>query len=100
MDDRIELAEMDESERIDDRRRLATAIEWKPGPLTYLPDPFTDANDCNALIKHLRSMDYEPKIDFRVGYVVITMHDTPRILEWQGDNWMNGVCELALKALK
>ena len=60
-------------------------------------DPFTDANDCNALIRFLQSKEYEPTIAFRIGYDVVTMHDRPKILSWQGDNWMHGVCELALK---
>ena len=64
-----------------------------------VPDPENDANDCEVLIRFLQNKKYEPTIAFRIGYDVVTMHDSPKILSWQGDNWKQGVCELALKVI-
>lgn len=69
-----------------------------------IPDPFTDANDCNALIKHLNEEGWNLEVVFgRNGkhYVILQQFPTAgKSLKWQGDNWMHGVCELALKALE
>ena len=66
-----------------------------------LPDPFTDANDCNALIKHLKVEDYsiEINMDKKAGDTVRLTWSHGRNKFWRGDNWMHGVCELALKVL-
>ena len=65
-----------------------------------LPDPFTDANDCNALIKHLNGLGWIVRIsigpdaaDVWIETLANECHD------WSGDNWMHGVCELALKVI-
>ena len=107
---------------MNDRIRLAEAMGWKPlagewdlksdpkawegpdiiGNYDDLPDPFTDANDCDALIKHLESKGIEVSVEFGIAedYVVIRrMPADPDLIIWRGDNWKQGVCELALKVL-
>ena len=80
-------------------------FEWQ------LPDPFTDANACNALIKHLNGLGYgidiylRPWMTDHVAAVTVNgpcdHHDKSwDDLRWQGDNWMHGVCELALKVIE
>ena len=107
-----------------DRIELAKAMGWKRVTLkTFggddsnvwesptgtqsegsLPDPENDANDCHALIKHLNGL----------GFYIYVRHNVPREYnnrvtigslstshkDWQGDNWMHGVCELALKVIE
>ena len=68
----------------------------------YLPDPFTDERHCHALIKHLNKMGYDIVIGINAsGRHDVDLHEG---LKWlshkQGDNWMHGVCELALKVIK
>ena len=63
-------------------------------------NPFTDANDCNALIKHLNGLN----ISVQVVHGIFTdsvrfWKESEQFSNWKGDNWMHGVCELALKAL-
>ena len=70
-----------------------------------LPDPFTDANDCNALIKHLNGLGCEVHImwpgqkrtDLKPHVKIFRYPD--KTINWRGDNYMQGVCELALKVL-
>ncbi len=69
------------------------------------PDPFTDANDCNALIKHLNEQGawrVNINIESHGDYVKIWRYKSPDTQEiyWEGDNWMHGVAALALKVLK
>lgn len=101
---------------MNDRIRLAEAMgvpEWEaychpaknPGNVT-LPDPFTDANDCEAVIRFMAEKygvvftvwypcaDAQTAVDCsRDGYVLDR-------LKWQGKDWKQGVCELALKVIK
>jgi len=72
-------------------------------PQIKIPDPFTDANDCEALIKHLESKGIEVTVEFDIteDYVVIRrIPADPNLLIWKGDDWKQGVCELALKVLE
>lgn len=69
-----------------------------------IPDPFTDANDCEALIRFMAEKHgtiftiWYPCADqtsvccSRDGYI------TDR-LQWHGEDWKQGVCELALRVL-
>ena len=71
------------------------------GVRTPLPDPFRDANDCEALIRFLVSKKYYIGIQYSYDsptYVEIFRHDTLRE-DWEGDDWKAGVCELALKVI-
>lgn len=66
-----------------------------------LPDPYTNAKDCEALIKHLNGKGY----DVILGINSNNRHDvdlhkeTKWLCHWQGDDWKQGVCDLALKVL-
>ena len=62
-------------------------------------DPFTDANDCETLIKHLNGLGHPVKLDFRLDKHVVRIIYFGQALLWTGDNWMHGVCELALKVI-
>ena len=102
------------------RIKLAKAIGWKQeehfgatrwirpenkgtdGFLDLSFDPYTNANDCNALIKHLNGLGYDVQIlrNHREADVVRTIRTKDwDCEEWEGDNWMHGVCELALKVI-
>ena len=65
-----------------------------------VPDPKNDANDCNALIKHLNELGATVKVEHtRSGmkdYVRVYYNHMKGI---ECDNWMHGVCELALKVI-
>lgn len=94
-----------------DRIKLADAMKipyWRSevyGDAIGVPDPFTDANDCDALIRHLNGLGQ---------WVIINHHNTKRggsnikmgkgisdpAYDWDGDDWKTGVCELALKVLE
>lgn len=103
-----------------DRIRLCEAMGWKrqehdfggptwipPGegwerPEIFatdkLPDPFTDANDCEALIEWLNKRGWIVRIsigsdsaDVWIETLANECHD------YSGDDWKKGVCELALK---
>ena len=76
-----------------------------------LPDPFTSADDCEALIKHLNGLGLELCIVHGIGYARVLLSGgkerdktfKPLKIGEQGDecdNWKQGVCELALKVLK
>ncbi len=112
-----------------DRIKLAEAMGWVrkhpdsdfffppsgqklSGQETYhilgLPRPDSDANDCNALIKHLNGLNYDVRIwhsgnsehQCNVRCRVRLWHcSTYEKHEYAGDNWMQGICELALKAI-
>ena len=75
------------------------------GNLTALPDPFTDANDCEVLITWLNEQGWEihvmwpdaarDDLTHRVSF-----HNFPeKPKRWFGDDWKQGVCELALKVI-
>ena len=72
-----------------------------------LPDPFTDANDCEALIRFLGARGMGIDIYMRpwmdAESVVVYMQGEPvdwKERRWTGDDWKQGVCELALAVLK
>ena len=108
-----------------DRIRLAEAMGWMRCPdqngavidlwmhrerwperwfnLDELPDPFTDANDCDAVIAKLNErFDIGIRFHREHGhsieiYGVGGQGNKP--LHWSGDDYKTGVCELALKVL-
>lgn len=104
---------------MDDEVTLALAMGWREnvppeaagwwtrgkqhrvGP----PDPFTNANDCNALIKHLNGLGFEvhlmfPSVERKDLKHEVRIYNSPKGRQlWRGDNWMHGVCELALNVL-
>lgn len=104
---------------MNDRIKLAEAMGWKlrniakddrfpmlkwirsDGQVVTTFDPFTDANDCNALIKHLNGLGYDIVIGINAsGRHDVDLHyDATWVSHKQGDNWMHGVCELALKVI-
>ena len=106
---------------MDDRIKLAEAMGWKPIPddpgwwlcpengvgyeADELPDPFTDANDTEALIDHVSehySVIVHFKSDRHPAYVdFYRSNDTLNhpTHKWYGDDWKKGVCELVLKVL-
>lgn len=71
--------------------------------------PGTDANDCESLIKHLNLQRWDidiwhsgnahthrSNVPCRVRF---RFADGSRSYDWDGDDWKQGVCELALKIL-
>lgn len=111
MNDRIKLDEINQADF------LAEEMGWTQrshpdglGPcweapdgryLMFRPNPFTDANDCNDLIKHLVKQGESLSIGFVDGRCSVESIRSGRfgMISWKGDNYMQGVCELALKVL-
>lgn len=116
---------------MNDRIKLAEAMGWKlieladgtkywQAPNEKIegagqknpPDPFTDANDCEALIRHLNGQKYDveiwhsgngPEHGGRCNVscrVKVSPTVGPYMREGLAcDDWKQGVCELALKVL-
>lgn len=66
-------------------------------------DPFTDANDCEALIQLLNEQGWIVNVDWSSEHSVkIWRFRNPDTKEftWQGNDWKQGVCELALMVLE
>lgn len=85
---------------------------WCPPNLQYriwynepdLPDPYTDANDCEAVIKFLNNRNPGCAISiehYADGHATIDVWTDNQLASdtWFGDDWKQGVCELALKVL-
>ncbi len=73
------------------------------GVTTVLPDPDTDANDCEALIRWLNEQGFaviRGQYADGLGHVHLLGHGVE--LRWKGKNEDNkkGVCELALKVIE
>jgi hypothetical protein len=106
------------------RIKLAKAMGWTVAPITledcggpflvchgafsednddwHSFNPFTDANDCEALIRWLNEQGWIVNVDWSSEHSVkIWRFRNPDTKEftWQGNNWKQGVCELALKVL-
>ncbi len=90
----------------------AGGMEWvhaEHGTRIDCPDPEHDANDCEALIRHLCEQGYDVVISHNAGspsnsdvdiYEVQALPEPAKwICNWSGDNWKQGVCELALKVI-
>jgi len=103
-----------------DRIRLAEAMGWKQHPdgwwstprkngvqthgLDDSPDPFTDANDTETLIRWLNERGYQLLVNHhwsgRNGASLYNTSNGGNFCEhWRGDDWKQGVCELALKVI-
>lgn len=68
----------------------------------YLPfNPFTDANDCEALIRHLNEAGYFLYVGWKsdAALAQLLRSDGEFVGEYAGNDWKQGVCELALKVL-
>ena len=67
-------------------------------------NPLTDANDCEALIKHLNAEGYSIDIKISTGsigsFITLRHIAAGTVGKWQGDDWKQGVCELALRVLE
>ena len=61
-----------------------------------LPNPFTDANDCEALINHLQT-EFLIAVTVKFGKGVRFDHYSGPRREIEIGDWKQGVCELALK---
>lgn len=98
---------------IEARIKLAKAMGYvvKGGDIFALSDPFTDANDCDALIKHLNGLGWDINIWFSGNADSHRSNVSCRVrarfrdgskdrYDIPCDNWMRGVCELALKVLE
>ncbi len=119
---------------MDNRIKLAEAMGWKRGEVhtvavmgapisaqrwtdpdgndrapSSLPDPFTDANDCEALIRWLNENGYRVRIDHRrlsAQFVEIWRAGTTnwkfgRLYDAvEHNDWKTGVCKLALKVIE
>jgi hypothetical protein len=71
-----------------------------------LPNPYTSADDCDAVIRKLTDRDWQVDVcngrscgrPFACVRLWSTVNDDwPEI--WQGDDYKHGVCELALKVI-
>ena len=108
MNDRIKLAEAMGWERTKYDRWLSPDRKMR---CEEPPDPFTDANDCEALIEFLNSKGWQVEVHWQFtddeslaagAYVHIwnrfsEVHERSDI---DVDRWKECVCKLALKALK
>lgn len=83
-------------------------IPWQDVPdakelmLAVIPDPLHDANHCNALITHLNELGYVVRIDIHATESMVMLGHINKSLQHKWvtvDNWMHGVCELALKII-
>lgn len=97
------------------RIQLAEAMGWKSTSFGWahpvskieyenLPDPENDANDTEAVIRWLKkTIVREVEINHRDGSmttVKFRFYEKPRSsISWQGNNWKQGVCELAMKVI-
>ena len=104
MDDRIRLAEWQGWTLIelqDGTKYWRVPNEKLEGVGQLLPpNPLTDANDCEALIKHLNSKGWEVEVDFNIGAQgVIMWCDDKSQDHYAGQDWKQGVVELAIKVL-
>ena len=108
------------------RIKLAETMGWRKGPKPSgnsvqgwyapegvnkaftgeygLPDPENDANDCEALIRHLIDTGWRVEIDFPsldLTETAVRIYSEGLQDAWYGyapdQNWKRGVCELALK---
>lgn len=82
----------------DTMRKLALTI----GVEQYSFNPLENANDCNALIKHLTGLGYLVTIEHGERIHVCVRNDNI-VYDWRQKSdrydWMHGVCEIALKVL-
>lgn len=108
---------------MNDRIKLAEAIGWTfngseeisgshedrfrwTGPdgvrSNYGPDPFTNANDCEALIMFLNGRGCNVTIEFFPSHVEVEIRYPNSVYCERADsqNWKRTVCELALKVLE
>ena len=102
--DRIKLAEA-----MGWKQMVSTPGNWYPPGLPpqanalghTLPDPFTDANDCEALIKWLTEQGYTVVIQIWDTEALVDLEtiDNRPNLKGNCDDYKQGVCELALKVL-
>ena len=90
-------------------------LGWKSpqGEIRPVPNPRTDANDCEALIAHLMELGWYVEIGFQtypeprhyvegMGVFLHIWHvDTEQHerIDYSFDNWKQGVCELAEKVI-
>lgn len=89
---------------MDDRIKIAEWMGRNPGfyaPNYDIPifNPFTDANDCEAVIRKLNELGHPVTVrhgpQFRMVQIVIF----GKLKKWVGDDWKEGVCKLALKVI-
>ena len=113
MNDRIKLAEamgweLKDAETysfVDSSKKNYRKQWYRPDGITHstikLPDPENDANDCEALIRWLeKSHLVWITINFGCGQqTAIHAWNDDVEFKWSGDNWKQGVCELALKVI-
>ncbi len=65
-----------------------------------LPDPFTDANDCEAVIEYLNKMNIFVNVVHGAFFDSVTLVEDAEIISTtEGSDWKQGVCELALKVI-
>ena len=75
-----------------------------------MPDPFTDANDCETLITHLNEQGWQVEVHWQHcndeqlaagAYIHIWNRDSEihERTDIDVDRWKEGVCKLALKVL-
>lgn len=115
MNDRIKLAETMGWERQAGEFDLKSDPDVWIGPDTKqgdfgnyfdfdeLPDPFTDANDCEALIRWLCSNGHSVRVDFLECFDEPESSTVSLDGDESGDDcrfWKQGVCELALKVIE
>ena len=101
----IKLAEFVGWKLLDISNSSYPMLQWQrpDGQLVATFDPFTDATDCSTVIKHLNGLGWHVEITHYApdhAEVSIEQHPDGLPVDWEGDNWMHGVCELALKVIE
>jgi len=90
---------------MNDRIKLAEAMFQRPQyAIDWMADfdPFTDANDCEALIKWLTEQGYTVVIQIWDTEALVDLEtiDNRPNLKGNCDDYKQGVCELALKIIE
>jgi len=94
--------------RIAEAMGLNAYLRWDNVVAIRLPngtdrkfDPRTNANDCEALIRHLRGAGVKVNVTFgeKQDHVIFSLEQPYFADHGFFDDWKQGVCELALKVI-
>ena len=81
---------------------IGSAAEGNTCGFAGLPNPFKYAGACEVLIRWLNEQGYVVTIIHYANdhsEVSIEKHPEGLPIEWEGDDWKQGVCELSLKVI-
>lgn len=91
----------------EDRTTIADAMGHKHTPIPFLPNPYQNPGDCEALIQLMNGPNFNARIEITYSRYNATV--TFRWVDdegfctsedWRGEDWKHGVCELALRRIR